>query len=90
MTELRDYQVEAVEKLETAIKLGQAEEFEDVDRQFLFDDLDIAGDRLWRVGREAEDVAGIGNDDAAAKPAASRDIPRSCSVVSWYPATIPD
>ena len=62
MTELRDYQVEAVEKLETAIKLGQAEEFKDVDRQFLFDDLDIAGDQLWRVGREAEDVAGIGND----------------------------
>ena len=45
----------------------QAEEFQDIDRQFLLDDLDVARDRFRRVGREAENVAGIG-DDAMAPP----------------------
>ena len=37
----------------------QAEELEDVERQLLLDDRDVAPDRLRRVGRKAEDVAGI-------------------------------
>jgi hypothetical protein len=37
-----------------ARKRREAEEFEDIDRQLLFDDLDIARDRHWCVGREAE------------------------------------
>src|SRR5271168_2853171 len=45
----------------------EAEEFENVDRQFLFDDVDIAGNRLGRVGRKAENIAGVG-DDAVAPP----------------------
>jgi hypothetical protein len=40
----------------------EAEKFQDMDRHFLFDDLDVARDRLRRVGREAENVAGIGDD----------------------------
>ncbi len=40
----------------------QIEEFEDVDRQFLLDDLDVAGDRFRRIGRKTENVAGIGHD----------------------------
>jgi hypothetical protein len=31
----------------------EAEELEDVDRQLALDDLDVARDRLRRVGREA-------------------------------------
>ena len=40
----------------------QEEELQDVDRQLLLDDLDVARDRLRRVGREAEDIAGLGHD----------------------------
>ena len=45
----------------------QAEEFQDIDRQFLLDDLDVARDRFRRIGREAENVARVG-DDAMAPP----------------------
>ena len=48
----------------------EAEEFQDIDRQFLLDDLDVARDRFRRVGREAEDIAGISND-AMAPPRSS-------------------
>ena len=36
----------------------QAEELEDVERQLVLDDRYVAPDRLRRVGREAENVAG--------------------------------
>ena len=49
----------------------QAEELEDVERQLLLDDLDVVADRLRRVGREAEDVAGIGDDAAPVFQASS-------------------
>ena len=38
----------------------QAEELEQVERQFALDDLDVPHDALGRVGGKAEDVAGIG------------------------------
>src|SRR3984885_2707996 len=41
---------------------GEEEEFEDVDRQFALDGLDVAGDRFRRVGGKAEDVAGPRHD----------------------------
>src|SRR5215831_17678480 len=36
----------------------QAKELDDIERQFLLNDRDVAPDGLWRVGREAEDVSG--------------------------------
>ena len=45
----------------------QEEEFEDVERQLALDDLDVAQDRFLGVGREAEDVAGVG-DGAVVAP----------------------
>src|SRR5262249_52622779 len=44
----------------------EAEEFQDIDRQFLFDDLDIPRDRFRRVGRQDENVARI--SDASMPP----------------------
>ena len=38
----------------------QAEELQQIERQFALDDLDVAHDALGRVGGKAEDVAGIG------------------------------
>ena len=43
-----------------ARKRRQKEELENVERQFALDDLDVAQDRFLRVGRKAEDVAGVG------------------------------
>ena len=43
----------------------QAEEFQDVQRQFPLDSLDVGKDGLWGVVREAEDVATIGGDPLA-------------------------
>ena len=40
----------------------QHEEFERVERQLFLDDLEVVADRLRRVVREAEDVAGEGHD----------------------------
>ena len=45
----------------------QEEEFQNIDRQFALDDLDIAQDRFLGVGGKAEDVAGIG-DGAVVAP----------------------
>ena len=45
----------------------QKEKFEQVERQFAFDDLDVAQDRPLRVAWEAEDVAGAG-DGAGVSP----------------------
>ena len=45
----------------------QEEKFENIDRQFALDDLDIAQDRFLAVGGEAENVAGIG-DGAVVAP----------------------
>ena len=39
----------------------EEEEFENVDRQFALDGVDVAGDRFGRVGRKAEDVARPGH-----------------------------
>ncbi len=39
----------------------EEKELENVERQFAFDDLDIAQDRFLRIGGEAEDVAGEGD-----------------------------
>ena len=39
----------------------QEEELQNIDRQFALDDLDVALDRFLGVGREAENVAGIGD-----------------------------
>ena len=39
----------------------EEEELQNVERQFVLDDLDVAQDRCFRVGWEAEDVAGIGH-----------------------------
>src|SRR4029077_4024357 len=36
---------------------GQAKELEDVERQLLFDDVDVASDRLRRIGRKTKNVA---------------------------------
>ena len=36
--------------------------FDDIERQFALDDLDVAPDRFRRVGRQAEDVARVGED----------------------------
>src|SRR5262252_3079041 len=36
----------------------QAKELDDIERQFLLNDRDVAPDGLWRVRREAEDVSG--------------------------------
>ena len=50
----------------------QDEELEEVDRQLALDDADVALDRLRRVAREAEDVAGVRErPDRGATPAAS-------------------
>ena len=40
---------------------GQEEKFENIERQFALDDLDIAENRFLGVAREADDVAGIGD-----------------------------
>ena len=40
----------------------QEEELKDIDRQFSFDDLDVALDRFLGVVRKAENIAGIGDD----------------------------
>ena len=40
----------------------EVEKPDDVDRQFLLDDLDVLADRFRRVGGEAENIAGIGDD----------------------------
>ena len=45
----------------------QEEKFQYVDRQFALDDLDIAQDRFFGVGEEAEDIAGI-SDGAVVAP----------------------
>ena len=42
-------------------KRGQAKEFEDVERQLLLDDVDVAGDRFGRVGRKTDDEARPGH-----------------------------
>ena len=41
---------------------GQEKEFEDVERQLLLDDLDVAGDRFGRVGRKTGDHARPGHN----------------------------
>src|SRR5207302_102212 len=40
-------------------------ELEDIERQFLLDDVDVAGNRFRGVAREAEDIAAIGDHPAA-------------------------
>src|SRR6185312_13108833 len=37
------------------------EKFQDIERQFALDDFNVAGDRFLRIGRETENIAGIGN-----------------------------
>ncbi|SAL07553.1 hypothetical protein AWB78_08629 [Caballeronia calidae] len=44
-----------------ARKRGEHEEFENVDWQFTLDDLDVAQDRFFRVCRESDDIASVGN-----------------------------
>src|SRR5215467_508632 len=41
-----------------ARKWRQAKELDDIERQLLLNDRDVAPDGLWRVRREAEDVSG--------------------------------